>query len=241
VSSARVHVVTPTRGDRPPILASLNQLYAAWQDYPVEAHWRIAYPPRSEEPDLVPRVREGLTRAFQAGADLVLVMEDDDYYSPSYVRLLVEEWERAGRPSGLVSMDAARYHLVTRNWGHIREDKRRPALFVSGFSALPSAWPEDADLFLDAHLSRIVPDLHQFVLPAWEAIGIKHGVGLCGGNQHWLMAVPEWSGVSDHDGSVLRVVIGEPLSRVYLRLGNAIREGVYGSTQVERRVWAKSD
>ena len=236
MSAVRVHVVTPTRGDRPYIFESLNKLYAAWQDYPVQAHWRIAYPPQGTEPDLVPRVRQGLAQALESGAELALIMEDDDYYSPSYVRLMVEEWERAGRPPGLVSVDAARYHLATRNWGHIREEKRRPALFVSGFAVEPQSWPQDTDLFLDAYLTRIVPGLHQFVLPAWEAIGIKHGLGLCGGNQHWLMAEKDWGGVSDVDGSVLRSVIGEPMARVYLRLGNAIREGVYGGAQAEHRV-----
>ena len=230
-----VHVVTPTRGDRPPIFACLNQLYAAWQDYPVAAHWRIAYQPRTDRPDLVTRVRLGLERAFDRGANLVLVMEDDDYYAPGYAREMVGEWERAGRPSALVSIDGARYHLATRNWGHIREEKRRPALFMSGFSQMPDTWPAEDDLFLDARLPSMVPDLHQFVLPAWQAIGIKHGLGLCGGNQHWLMARKEWSGVSDSDGSVLREVIGEDLARVYLRLGNAIRDGAYG-TQAEHRV-----
>jgi len=241
VSDVSVHVVTPTRGDRPRVFDAMNALYIAWQDYPVQEHWRVAYPPLGEQPDLVPRVRHGMRQALESGAELVLIMEDDDYYSPSYVRRMVEEWEGAGRPPALVSMDAWRYHLATRNWGHIREDKRRPALFVSGFSAQPPSWPQDDHVFLDDYLARSVPGLHRFMLPDWEAIGIKHGLGLCGGNQHWLMAQDTWPGESDTDGGLLRSVIGEPLAMTYLRLGDAIRDGAYGVQKAQRRMWLQKD
>jgi len=222
VSGPSIHVVTPTRGDRDERFLALCRMYASWQTRKPDKHWIIAYPPSTDKPDLVPRVRQGMEAAFADGADIVAIMEDDDYYGRRYLESVMWAWEHSGRPRLIGGSCGVQYHIGSRACGITMHEWPKPsALYMMAFHGMPESWPAEDSTHLDWHFMRSVHEAQYVCFPQWTVVGIKHGSGLCGGRRHFTMGAEE---ANDPDGELLRDAIGDKLSRLYLSLGDEIRE-----------------
>jgi hypothetical protein len=129
--------------------------------------------------DLVARLKMGCQHAKEDGIDFVLIIEDD-FYGPDYIARFIPYMN-----FDFVGQDYTYYYqLKQRAWARF-DHKYRSSLFTTGFkvSALNN-WNWD----------DLRPDMAMVDIRLWGyakrrtkafidtgAIGIKHGIGLCGG------------------------------------------------------------
>jgi hypothetical protein len=176
--------VTPTRGDRPKLLDFCkHQLDRMGEGRP---SFIIDYKPIGTTPDLVPRIKVGIELAKKAGAEYVFIVEDDDFYPENYLRTKVLDFDFFGYNTTMY------YNLKTRSYATFPH-KNRSSLFCTGFkvSAMEGfRWPSDTSVFLDLEIwDYAIRKKKKVVLEQKNpCLGIKHGLGLCGGKGHrWDM------------------------------------------------------
>lgn len=172
--------ITPTRGDRPQFLEFCKHQISRMERKPDASYFVDYKPSASLTPDLVERVRVGVFQAQADGFDLVMIVEDDDFYPTNYFNNLPNA-------SFIGSQKTVYYNLRNKTyqeWDH----PKRSSLFLTGFKISELnffEWPEPKEIFLDLDLWRYAITHRKHI--AWRetgAIGIKHGVGLCGGKGH---------------------------------------------------------
>lgn len=173
-------------------------------------------PAVSKDYDIVPRVREGIELAKKDGFDYVFIVEDDDFYAMDYFfqwnDLEKFQWDFVGYTNTIY------YNLRNRTWQKF-EHPDRSSLFCTGFkiSALDKfVWPKDNYRFLDIKLwdycmrSGKSFNLIHTLNPN---IGIKTGMGLCGGKGHVMEMVNK-----DPDLGFLQAVVDDESFEFYKTL-----------------------
>lgn len=180
--------ITPTRGDRPELLEFCKHQLQRMNIKPQKSYF-IDDKPTTQKPDLTYRIRKGIEMAKRDGFDNVFIVEDDDYYSPFYFSKMYLQNRNSG-PQFIGAADSVYYHLGKKGFTELVHPKRS-SLFMTGLkiSALEGfRWPADDEPFLDIELWKHANKKAQrfFVTtePLKPAIGIKHGIGLCGGSGH---------------------------------------------------------
>lgn len=171
--------ITPTRGDRGQLLEFCKHQLSRMTVKPDKSYF-IDYTPKGTDVDLVARVREGIRQAEADGFDRCFIVEDDDFYPADYFFLMPD--------ADFIGDDhTIYYHLYFKSWQEWAHPQRA-SLFTTGFkiSALKDfKWIPDNERFLDISLWNYVKNQHKSVF--WRksgAVGIKHGIGLCGGKGH---------------------------------------------------------
>lgn len=172
--------ITPTRGDRPQFLEFCRHQLSRMHIKPDHSYF-IDHAPESTDFDLVGRVRKGVEQAKADGFERVFIIEDDDHYPADYFLHMPPDADFLGDDHTIY------YHLGNRTWQEWSHP-RRASLFTTGFniSALKDfQWLPDNERFLDISLWNYAMNTKKTVF--WrqsKAIGIKHGIGLCGGKGH---------------------------------------------------------
>lgn len=132
--------------------------------------------------DLVDRVKLAVGKATLAEFDLCFIVENDDYYPANYFEQFAPYFET----HDFFGQEHSTYYNL-RNLTHNRFDHQyRSSLFTTGFkiSALNNfEWPDPSKPFLDIDLWKYARHKRR-VFVETGAIGIKHGLGLCGGKGH---------------------------------------------------------
>lgn len=176
----RLAVLIPTRGDRPELLANCLRMMAAQTLQP--GHIEVVDDaPLSGDKDITWRYRTGYERL--KGYDLIALIEDDDWYALDYLETMVGQWQRQGRPDIFGTDYTIYYHLALRAWFTMEHPERASAMNTLIKGGLSFPWCVDHEPYTDMHLWRVIkgiswhPDRH-------ISMGIKHGQGLCGGNNH---------------------------------------------------------
>lgn len=180
--------ITPSRGDRPELLEFCKRQIDRMTVKPNRSYF-ITYPPVSKHPDLVPRIREGIRRAQEDGIDKVFILEDDDFFAPDYF----EHFNFSGKTDFVGSTKTVYYSLRHQKYTELHH-RGRSSLFCTGFriSALSGfKWPDNNYVFLDLplwtyaakkkHIKFVEQDVRLY------AMGMKHGLGLCGGKGHSML------------------------------------------------------
>jgi len=172
-------VIIPDRGDRPQLLEFAKFQLSRMSTQP-DAVYIVDYKPKSAAVDLIPRIKIGTEKAKSDGFDQVMIVENDDWYGKDY-------FDNIGYADFVGSESTTYYNLRNRtyqDWTH----PKRSSLFTTGFkiSALEGfEWPPETDTFLDISLWLYATQKRKTI--HWretKAIGIKHGIGLCGGKGH---------------------------------------------------------
>lgn len=180
----KIGVLIPTRGDRPQFLERAK-LYLIRQTRQPDRVLFFDSPPTSDQPDITFRYRNGCEILFRAGCDVVFFMEDDDWYAPDYIELMMAAWEAKGKPSLFGINKTLYYHIRTQEWSEIRTTGRASmCCMCAGPGILKVQWPADNDPFTDYKLASKCRVVTAEVSPRWLVVGIKHGVGKCGGSAH---------------------------------------------------------
>jgi hypothetical protein len=172
--------ITPSRGDRPQFLEFCKHQLSRMTVKPVESFF-ITAPPLDGRYDIVWRINAGVVNAKLNGIDKVYIIEDDDYYPVDYFeRMPIGENDIVGCPYSFY------YNLRNRTYQQLVH-VNRSSLFCTGFSISG----------MNIRFNRFKFDSPNFDLALWReskkkkrkfydsgAVGIKHGIGLCGGRGH---------------------------------------------------------
>jgi len=143
----------------------------------------VQYEPKSNQADLVPRMKKGVQIAKENGIETIYVIESDDYYPHDYFQLLpIGSYDFVGFNSTFY------YNVRRRTWERTYHD--HSSLFCTAFkvAALDDfVWPADDYLWLDIALWKYARQRSN----NWKlfdveppCIGIKHGIGRVGGKGH---------------------------------------------------------
>lgn len=182
----KIGVIIPDRGDRPEFKKLCLQMLRAQT---LEPHWIeiVNYPPETDKPDITQRYRRGYEK-FPRTYDVFFFIENDDYYAPTYIEEMCEAWNKAGRPDLFGTAYTTYYHLRLRKYFKFNHPTRSSAMNTMIKPGLAINWCDDHEVFTDMFLwtrdTCFNGTKAVWTPPDHLSIGIKHGIGKCGGRQH---------------------------------------------------------
>ena len=167
--------IIPDRGDRPEFTEHCLQRLKAhdWIDI-----IHVCYEPVDNHFDLIDRIKKGVKQAKFEGYKKTFIVENDDWYHPDYFRPFEEDF--------VGYQDTIYYHIKSKTWEHTFHPKHS-SLFTTAFKleALDGfIWPRPDTVFLDIELWKHAMRKKWLLKKGNPCIGIKHGIGLCGGMGH---------------------------------------------------------
>ena len=174
-----ITVVIPTRGDRPELLKQCQRLI----DRQIRQPDRVIYCESNK--GITGNVRRGYKDVKDG---IVVIWEDDDYYPAHYLRSVENYWEQARDDVEILGWEQSiYYHLGVLKYRIINNrttnrDGMSSLMSTTLKAGLNIDWPADSYKWLDIKLWEQL-DKKQLI-DGWQAIGIKHGIGLCGGKGH---------------------------------------------------------
>lgn len=179
----QIGILIPTRGDRPLFLQHALKLIER-QLLQVDFIEIVDDKPISKEKDITWRYKIGCQRLIEKGADLIFFWEDDDWYANTYLLKMWDAWNENGKPAMLGIETSIYYHLKLKKWRLFNHPGRSSAFCtIVTKEILNFKWPKDSEPYTDIYLWKNLKG-KAIRLGTTEAIGIKHGLGLCGGNGH---------------------------------------------------------
>lgn len=185
----RVAVIIPDRGDRPEFMANCLRMMNAQTKQPIII-LNMSSPPKTLLPDITLRYRIGyeyISKANDNDIDVIAFIENDDWYSPEYLEYMCAKWEEAGRPDLFGPRSTIYYHLGLHKRMTMWHDVRASAMNTLIKPNLTFNWPLDHDPYTDQWLwmnDNGIKDKKTFKQDKIVCIGMKHGVGKCGGEMH---------------------------------------------------------
>jgi hypothetical protein len=183
----KVAVLIPDRGDRPEFLKNCMRMLAS-QTILAKHIELVNYPPTSDQKDITQRYRIGYDSLRNKGFDLIVFIENDDWYAPYYLETMITQWEKSGKPIILGTGYTIYYHIKLKAWYKMEHVHRASAMNTLIVPDLDLTWPVDNEPYTDIHLWEEL--FHKqgkgvvFTPEKIISIGIKHGVGACGGRSH---------------------------------------------------------
>lgn len=173
--------ITPSKGDRPELLEFCRHQLQRMTLKPSKSYFIINQ--TSKYPDLVERVKTGIKRALQDGFEFVYIIEDDDYYNPTYFEQMQPKEDDC-----FVGSDRTTYYSLRNNTWQTMQHTGRSSLYNTGFNLTCSKyfdWPDDNAKFLDIKMWEFAMQkgLKKRFIPN-GSIGIKHGIGQVLGKGH---------------------------------------------------------
>lgn len=179
-------VIIPDRGDRPRFTAHCNYLLAQQSVRP-EIVIHVNEAPTSPEKDITKRYKIGYNSLRGAGLDCIFLWENDDFYCATYFETMLAAWEQHGKPDLFGPRHTEYYNIRIFEHFTMRHEQRTSAMNTLIRPDLRFTWPPDNEPYFDSWLyERAEPRLSRAVFSPEKPIclGIKHGVGLTGGNMH---------------------------------------------------------
>lgn len=179
----KIGIIIPDRKDRPKFMQNCLRMIKAQTLQPEIIH--IANEkPVSAEKDITKRYRTGYDALRARGLDAIALMENDDFYHPTYLQYMAEQWQKHGKPDLLGTAYTIYYHLKLKAWFTMNHSLRSSAMNTFIKPDLNFDWCVDSDPYTDLHLWMRSGLKGVVIKPPILSIGIKHGEGLCGGRNH---------------------------------------------------------
>jgi hypothetical protein len=187
IDDLKIGVLIPDRGDRP------DFLFHCW--YMLKKQTRLPDvielvndAPLSEAVDITYRYRVGYERLQNAGVDIILFIENDDWYSPQYIETMVRQWILHGKPDLFGTIYTIYFNVRVWKYCTMWHQDRASAMNTLIKPGLKINWPVDSEPYTDAHLWMRHPELTRIVWHPGKkpfSIGIKGGTnGMTGGAMH---------------------------------------------------------
>lgn len=174
-------IIVPDRNDRPELTAFAFKQLSRMSASP-EKVYHINYTPVGEGFDLIDRVFLGCVKAKNDGIDWVFIFENDDYYPFNYFDRFLPYMEKYD----FIGQDFTTYYNLQNLTYRTFDHPHRSSLFTTAFriSALNNfEWPDNSKPFLDIELWKYARFKRRKFIET-GAMGMKHGLGLCGGKGH---------------------------------------------------------
>jgi cellulose synthase/poly-beta-1,6-N-acetylglucosamine synthase-like glycosyltransferase len=191
--------LVPTRGDRPKMLKRCIEMLSRQTLQPKEVILMNDPPLDPYIKDITWRYRIGFQRAIERhpDLDLILIIEDDDWYSRAYIEIFYNAWVQAGRPDIFGVGETYYYHLGLRKFYHQKHEERASAFSTGVTKAISKMkWPKDDYSFVDMEMWKQLEG-KTFTSSPLISLGIKgHMEGrLFGGIGH----NERWNGYNNSD------------------------------------------
>lgn len=215
----KVAIIIPDRNDRPQFtencLRLMNRQTAEFEII------HVNHEPETVAKDITQRYRMGYQHATANGFDVCLFIENDDYYRPNYIATMLREWEARDKPDLLGTSYTIYYHIKLKKWFRIDHPNRASAMNTLIKCGLQIDWCADSYPYTDMHLWKFNPQISKSIFTPSEhlALGIKHGIGMEGGQWHTTRLGRYTDlGVDDSELSFLREVVDENSFEFYKNL-----------------------
>ena len=177
--------IVPDRGDRKELMSFCRHQLERMTVKPDKVYF-VDHPPENGTTDLTGRIRTGISRAQADGIERIFIIENDDYYLPTYFDRMLRAWPDNAKIIG--SSASLNYNLRYNSW-QMEQHPERSSLHHTAFdlSALDRFKFPDLDyVFLDKKLWLYVNRQH---IPAHFisdplVVSMKHGIGKTGGRGH---------------------------------------------------------
>ena len=180
----KVGIIIPDRGDRPDFLENCKRMIKN-QTYNDVYTYVVNFFNSTNEVDITKRYKKGYELYSGRGFDCLLLMENDDYYAPDYIETMLNKWVEIGKPDLLGTNYTIYYHLGTKKHFTMHHKRRASAMNTLIKPDLNFDWCKDNDPYTDLHLwMRCGLKGITFKPEKIISIGMKHGVGMCGGRNH---------------------------------------------------------
>lgn len=176
-------ILIPTRGDRPNFLKNCLAQIERQTIKPTIINI-VDFTPRHNEKDITRRYKVGYEYLSTKNLDCIFFIEDDDFYAKDYFETMLNKWEENDRPDLLGTSYTIYYHTKLRAWFHMNHTERSSAMSTLIKPNLPLTWCADNDPYTDIHIWSQNFRKVIFTPKKNICLGMKHGVGLCGGNNH---------------------------------------------------------
>lgn len=178
----RVGIIIPDRGDRPEFLKNCLRMISNQTLQPSIIEL-VNDEPLSKECDITWRYRTGYDRLRNKELDIIALIENDDWYSPTYLETMVNEWINRGKPNIIGTDHTIYYHIGLFAHFTMHHTQRSSAMSTLIRPDLEFKWCQDNEPYTDIHLWESLKGII-FKPENTICMGIKHGVGLCGGRSH---------------------------------------------------------
>ena len=183
----KVGILIPDRNDRPELLANCMRMMEAQtlQPHVIELVNDI---PSDDKMDITKRYRLGYDRLRNKGLDIIAFIENDDWYSPNYLRQMINTWTDNQRPDLLGTNYTMYFHMRLHRYFTMLHDDRSSAMntFIKPDMTFP--WCPDnepyTDMWLWLGLKKRITNKYIYGPSPMISIGMKHGIGKCGGLSH---------------------------------------------------------
>lgn len=178
----KIGIIIPDRGDRPKLLMNCIRMIRA-QTIKPDIIELVNYKPESTAKDITQRYRRGYDLLRKKGLDLIFLIENDDFYHPTYLENTLKAWIAAGKPDLLGQRQTIYYHIGHRKYFFMFHESRGAAMNTVIKPDLTFDWCPDSEVYTDQWLyTRLKYKLWTSEKP--NCLGIKHNIGLTGGNNH---------------------------------------------------------
>lgn len=178
-------IICPHRCDRPLFLENFKKQVEKQTFQPAEVLY-IDYAPASGAVDITQRYRRGYEQLRGKNLNLIAFMEVDDCYHPEYLEWMVKEWEEAGKPDLFGTNKTIYYHIKLFKWFTMEHYTRSSMMNTLIKPDLNFPWCADNVAYTDMHLWDNCKSLSKSLVKPEPllSLGIKHGIGECGGFAH---------------------------------------------------------
>jgi len=178
----KIGIIIPDRNDRPLFLANCLRLIKN-QTLQPEIIEVVNYEPESDNVDITQRYRRGYDKLRNKGLDVIAFMENDEWYSPKYLEIMTNGWIDNGKPEIFGTNYTIYYHIKLFSYFTMHHLTRSSAMSTLITPDLVIKWCVDEQPYTDIWLWKQLQGV-TFTPPEIICLGIKHGVGKCGGMAH---------------------------------------------------------
>ncbi len=225
-ANKKVGVVVPTRNDRPEFLKACREMIK-YQTTKPDGVYIIDCKPKTEYNDQRERVAEGVEKAKKDGMTHIIIMEDDDYYSPNYIKKVLSMWTDEHIVGGYYYNI---YHLKDRervvchmdmSHGNISQvcPLHSTSFTVAFWDNFIGSGLMGAEKSLDLEMwtwAKKTKAKIKLIFDPDLVISIKHGMGKTGGGNH--AGIKKGCGVPDPDMEYLSKLVDPKIIKTYKRI-----------------------
>lgn len=178
----KIGIIIPDRNDRPLFLENCLRLIKNQTLQPTIIEV-INYEPESSNVDITQRYRRGYEKLRNKGLDIIALMENDEWYSPKYLEIMVDGWIKHGKPEIFGTNYTIYYHIKLFSYFTMHHLTRSSAMSTLITPDMDIKWCVDEQPYTDIWLWKQLQGV-TFTPSEIICLGIKHGVGKCGGMAH---------------------------------------------------------
>ena len=181
----RIGVLIPDRNDRPRLLENCLRMIKK-QSLQPELIEIVNDKSLNNDCDITWRYRIGYDRLRNKNLEMIALIENDDWYHEDYLKIMCEKYIEHGKPDIIGTTCTTYYHIKEFAYFNMYHSTRSSAMSTLIRPDLNLNWTVDNDPYTDIHLwlhnklKGITFDPGRYI-----CLGIKHGEGKCGGQNHF--------------------------------------------------------